>query len=165
MKPRLVLALMTFSLASACDVVSEVGKPCVLVRKARADDPVAPGTKAFPMKESEVNASGQDFVSFGSVGCEELICVRDAAFPKSENGDSPAQGYCSDECIVGSSTDTCKVTDGDALPTVKSRMTCRSLVLDPETLAALQLSDPASYKRIIGTNRSSTFCAGAITAK
>ena len=79
MSVRSALFLSAALLASGCEVTSELGKPCTLVRKATPEERPA-GVRSTPVLESEI-APNQDFISFGSMDCEDLICVRDADVP------------------------------------------------------------------------------------
>ncbi|MFY1831177.1 adventurous gliding motility lipoprotein CglC [Myxococcus fulvus] len=162
------LATTVFVLAG-CKVSSEIGKPCTLVRKAATPQEEAEyPTGAVPVLESEV-ADRQDFISFGSVECEDLICVRDQEYPRArtEEGEvnltAPARGYCSKPCIDGASTSACEVKDTtDVEPNLPKRMTCRSLLLDQETLEALRSADENFYRNTFGENNSPFFCAGRL---
>lgn len=112
-------------------------------------------------------AAQQDFISFGSVNCEDLICVRDQDYPRALNEDgslnenAPAMGYCSKPCVEGGSS--CEVTDTDDVnPDLPRRMSCRPMLLDQDTLDALRSADEAFYRRTFGENNSPFFCAGAL---
>ena len=119
---------------------------------------------------AHTNDIGQDFISFGSIECEDLICVRDAAFPRARNedgtinGGAEAKGYCSKACVEGSNACDVKDTSGvqEDLP---GRMTCRALLLDQETLEALRAADENTYRQTFGENNSPFFCAGAPPAQ
>lgn len=160
MSSRLVLLLSTALLISGCEVTTELGKQCTLVKKPTAEE-AAQGIRNKPVLESEI-APNQDFISFGATDCEDLICVRDAQFPRSEDPNAPALGYCSHECVEGS-TDECEVTGSDVGDDLKNRMGCRSLLLDRGTLERLKREDPVAYRRTFGETNSPYFCAGALS--
>ena len=79
MSARLALLVGAALLSGGCKVTSDIGKPCVLVRKATQAEKDADGCRYQEILEGELQA-GQDFISFGSVECEDLVCVRDADF-------------------------------------------------------------------------------------
>ncbi|WP_426757384.1 adventurous gliding motility lipoprotein CglC [Myxococcus sp. Y35] len=163
---RTALMMSAALLLGGCEVASEIGKPCRLVRKATPEELAAGSDKAVDILEREI-ADRQDFISFGSVNCEDLICVRDQDYPRArkEDGsvdeDAPAMGYCSKPCVEGASS--CDVTDTDDVnPDLPGRMSCRSLLLDQDTLEALRSADEDFYRRTFGENNSPFFCAGAL---
>ena len=76
MKYWLIIASVLFVLAS-CTVSSGLNKPCSLPKKID-------GGTVVPITEQEVqentgsnDTSTRDFVAFGAVDCEDLVCVRD----------------------------------------------------------------------------------------
>ncbi|HZI08822.1 MAG TPA: adventurous gliding motility lipoprotein CglC [Myxococcus sp.] len=164
MSVRTALLMSATLLLGGCAVSSEIGKPCTLVRKATADEEQQFGRKFMPILEHEV-APRQDFISFGSIECEDLVCVRDEDFPRalnddgSVNGNAEARGYCSKACVEDSSA--CEVTDTSGVQEdLPGRMACRALLLDQDTLEALRASDEDFYRRTFGENNSPYFCAG-----
>lgn len=164
MSVRTALLMSATLMLGGCAVSSEIGKECTLVRKATAEEEQLHGRKFMAILESEV-APRQDFISFGSIECEDLVCVRDEDFPRAvdENGEviptAEAKGYCSKACVEGSNA--CEVTDTSGVqPDLPGRMTCRALLLDQETLEALRASDEDFYRRTFGENNSPYFCAG-----
>jgi hypothetical protein len=170
MSVRTALLMSAVLWLGGCEVSSEIGKECTLVRKATAEEEAANGRKFMPIFQREV-ALNQDVISFGSIECEDLICVRDADFPptmeKDENGndtgeidrDAEAKGYCSKECVEGSNACEVKDTSG-VLEGLPERMSCRALLLDQATLEALRAANEAQYRRTFGENNSPFFCAG-----
>ncbi|MCY1015358.1 adventurous gliding motility lipoprotein CglC [Pyxidicoccus sp. MSG2] len=169
MSVRTALLMSAALLLGGCEVSSEIGKECTLVRKASPEEEQEFGRKFMPILEKEV-APKQDFISFGSIECEDLICVRDAAFPRATNEDgsvnpnAEAKGYCSKECVEGSNACEVKDTSG-VLEGLPERMGCRALLLDQDTLDALRSSDEGFYRRTFGENNSPFFCAGAPVAQ
>ena len=164
MSVRTALLMSAALLLGGCEVSSEIGKECTLVRKASPEEEQEFGRKFMAILEKEV-APKQDFISFGSIECEDLICVRDAAFPRATNEDgtvnqnAEAKGYCSKECVEGSNA--CEVKDtSDVLEGLPERMACRALLLDQDTLEALRAADEAFYRRTFGENNSPFFCSG-----
>jgi hypothetical protein len=165
MLPRHAILLSAAFLLGGCEVVTELGKPCVLVRQAKEGDAEYDATAkkqvAVQVKESELTP-GQDFISFGSLDCEEQVCVRDAATPAGDNPNAVALGYCSRPCIEESSA--CEVTNEEVDDALRERMTCRRMMLDDEALNRLKASDPEAYRQMFGTYENSSFCAGRLTA-
>ncbi|MCP3163785.1 adventurous gliding motility lipoprotein CglC [Myxococcus qinghaiensis] len=164
MSLRAAFLVSTALLLGGCKVSSEIGKPCTLVRKALPEENSP--TKTMPVLESEV-ADRQDFISFGSLECEDLICVRDQDYPRARTAEgevdltAAAMGYCSKPCVEGSNA--CEVKDtSDVEPNLPGRMACRSLLLDQDTLDALRSADEGFYRRTFGENNSPFFCAGNI---
>ncbi len=170
MSARLALLVGAALVCGGCEVSSDIGKPCVLVRKATdAEQAAAPDGEPFRyMMESQLTA-GQDFISFGSVECEDLVCVRDADFdpklaPNADKATTAATGYCSKACVEDADTalsNSCAVTTTEAQPEVKERMTCRPMLLDQQALDALRSADRAKYRSYFGDNTSPAFCAAA----
>ena len=122
-------------LGLGCKPATDLNRPCFLVKKNPDGGPTP-----VNLKESEVrNAQGQnkDFIAVGSLDCDDLICVRDSFFVTDAGSDSPAQGYCSRQCVSGSSCPSEK-EDDDKGP---KALNCRALLLSPETLAILSDSD------------------------
>ncbi|MDY7225382.1 adventurous gliding motility lipoprotein CglC [Hyalangium rubrum] len=160
MSPRLVIFLSAALLASGCSVTSELGKECVLVKKPTQEE-LDQGILSVPVLESDV-APRQDFISFGSTSCVELICVRDADFPRNPDQNAVALGYCSQACIEGADATACEVTEPSAPEELRARMECRSLLLDQASLERLRAEDPAAYRATFGDNNSPYFCAGGL---
>ena len=195
MSSRLAVLLSTFLLATGCQVTSDLGSQCVLVKKqltfdaqgnpvCRKDndgnclkDKNGNDLQAFTVGnilERELTA-GQDYISFGAGECEDLICVRDADAPPNPDydpnstdtakKDAPAQGYCSTPCVQGASASACKVTDSSVSTDLRNRMQCRSLLLDQASLDSLRASDPDGYKATFGDTNSPFFCAGGLATE
>ncbi len=158
MSVRTALLMSATLLLGGCAVSSEIGKECLLVRKANPDVEEEKGLRFVVVKEKEV-APNQDFISFGSIECEDLVCVRDADFPRDPDQEAVAKGYCSKACVEGSTSCEVKDTNG-VVEGLKDRMTCRALLLDQETLEALRAADPTFYRQTFGDNNSPYFCAG-----
>ena len=171
MSPRLVLLAATALLCIGCKVDSDVGVPCVLVKKG-------PDGGTTPLKETDLTAD-QDFISFGSVECDRFVCVSDRAYAgtgpadagtttdggtadggTADGGAADLYGYCSRPCVetqpAACEVNNPLVTD----PTLKTRMGCRPLLLDQEVLNQLKESNPQLYEQTFGDNASSHFCAG-----
>lgn len=128
-------------LGIGCKPATDLNTPCTLVK--RNPD----GGTPLTILESEVrNVSGtnKDFISIGSLDCEDLICVRDSNY-LTDGGmdgstpfvDGPAAGYCSRRCVQGS---LCPSAD-EALDKSRDALHCRALLLSQETLAALEATD------------------------
>lgn len=149
----LAATLTVFSFA-ACNSISEVGKPCVLVKK----NPDG-GTGSVPILESEVQAN-KDFISFGAVECEDLVCVRDLSTPRpaTATDTTAAVGYCSKPCAQTSTT-ACRQYDEALDQKPETKTSCRALLLDESTLAAICQNDPTTCSGYFGNTKSPYFCA------
>ena len=150
---RALLALL------GCQDSTDLGKtPCHLVKKGPDGGPV-------DVVVGELSA-GKDFLSFGAVECEDLVCVLDKqgvsavlaqAISNSAVLSNPALGYCSRACAQGSST-TCTPQFDDQQNDPALAMSCQQLVLDSATIAEI-CKDPAKCAAYFDNNRSPFFCA------
>jgi hypothetical protein len=157
MSARLVIVLSAALLASACEVTTQLGQECLLIKQ----DPDRPG-ESTAILEREI-LPGQDFISFGVTDCEDLVCVRDANYVGDSNPDAQAKGYCSQDCVEGSGKSGCEVTDTGVAENIRTGITCRSLLLDQASLERLRQEDPVAYRRTFGENNSPYFCAVALS--
>jgi hypothetical protein len=143
-----VLALIAAALVVAgCKPATDLNTPCRLVK--RNPD----GGSPLPIAEKDVIAkvgADKDFISFGTVECEDLVCVRDTGFKSDAGPDDPAFGYCSRSCVQGN---TCPSYDS-SLDDSADRLRCRALLLDAETLTQL-----ANQGLNPGNVRDPYFCA------
>lgn len=160
MSSRLALLVSAVLLCGGCKVNSDIGTKCLLVKKKVGGT----GTESEPVLRTDLNEN-QDFISFGSLECEDLICVKDASMPIETAENGQVQGYCSKACVPPDDTtpqlqDPCAVTDPNAIESVKSRMACRALLLDQKALDDLRENDPDTYRATFGPNNSPYFCAG-----
>ena len=142
---------------STCTPRTDLGKDCFLVRRNPAYTPDGGGPTAVNLLEKDIKPS-MDFISFGSVECEDLVCVRDLNYvpgPMVKPEDN-AKGYCSRACTAGT---VCPAMVGadDANP-AKS-LSCRALLLDDQTLVAIKTADPATFQKYFGATLSPFFCA------
>ena len=145
--------------AAGCQDSTDLGKaPCNLVKK---------GTDGGPenVTVGELTA-GKDFLSFGAVDCEDLVCVLDrqgvdSVLSQATSNpavlNNPALGYCSRACAQGSST-TCTPQFENQQNNPALRMSCQQLVLDAATIAEI-CKDPAKCLAYFDNNRSPFFCA------
>ncbi len=88
-----------------------------------------------------VVGNNKDFISTGAVECDDLYCVRDSNMPfeRDQNGvitDVVAFGYCSRHCRQN---EACPSSDSSKDKGV-TKLVCRALLLDVETLANAELS-------------------------
>ena len=158
MSVRLALLAAAALVLGGCEVPSEVGKPCLLVKKSSSAD-----RKFDPVVPSDIQLD-QDFISFGAQDCEDLICVRNAGSELQtvvEGDVTRVLGYCSKACLVDSGTNSCTVNHPEAAAEVKGSMSCRALLLDQKALDDLRINNPAEYRATFGENASPTFCAAA----
>ncbi|MBS1150976.1 MAG: gliding motility protein, partial [Myxococcaceae bacterium] len=112
-----------------CRAASQLGEECAMVKRD-----VDGGRLFLTNGEIKVGA-GKDFLSFGSTDCDDLICVRDSDHAPSDGGplnpNETARGYCSKSCLIGNACPSASAKlDGDP----RTRLTCRPLLLDAETL-------------------------------
>lgn len=120
-----------------CRAPTDNNRPCTLKKKG-------PDGSAVAITEGELKAKtgfSKDFISFGVVECEDLICVRDSTFVGSSDANAPAMGYCSVACEFGK--DTCPSFDDAMDRDPNTKLGCRALVLDEQTLAAVCPPPPA----------------------
>lgn len=135
MNRMLFVVAAVLVVGSGCRPATDLNKRCLLVKRNPDGGPTP-----VNLREGEVrNAQGQnkDFIAIGSLDCEDLICVRDSLFTNDASVDSPAEGYCSRQCVLGS---LCPSAD-EALDRSAQALSCRALLLSPETLALLSGSD------------------------
>lgn len=155
----LALAALAWTTAG-CTEKTDLGRECTLTRRATATELQAGSDAIVDIRESEISA-GQDFLSFGVTGCDDLVCVHDASSPLTGTPTASVKGYCTRPCAAG---DACEVTDSAAVPGVAETMACRPLVLDEATLAAIRAADPDFYRANFGESESSAFCAASAPA-
>ncbi len=142
--------LLSAAFVIGCGVKTDLGKTCSLFKRG-------PDGGAVPIKEQDIaGKANKDFISFGAVECEDLVCVRDSSFVSTAQPTDNAQGYCSRPCVLGSTTG-CPAADSadDQNPT--RRLSCRALLLDETTLAACR-ADPDCKARL-GDTTAPYFCA------
>ena len=142
---------------TGCRVQTDLGVECLLVRKGAVEGETAYITNA------EVKP-GQEYISFGAAQCDDLVCVRDANFPvDSANPGQPAKGYCSKHCVPQdgpSLNDSCPAANADDdRKDSPNRLTCREVLLDPETLAAYKAADPVGYEEHFPPDVTPYYCA------
>ena len=132
---RLLFVIAALSvLAMGCKPATDLNSPCTLVK--RNPD----GGKPLAILEGDVRSAqgaNKDFIAVGSVECEDLICVRDSLFTSDAGANEAASGYCSRACVQGSQ---CPSYD-ENLDKGQKALSCRALLLSPETLAALAGGD------------------------
>ncbi len=151
---RTILLALTACVFAACQSKTDLGKPCTLIRRDPAD---STGKHSIPLKNSEIRP-GRDFISFGSTECDDLVCVRDSAQAVTADAGADALGYCSQSCVQ-TSTVGCPAADpADDSDPIK-RLSCRALLLDETTLAAICQSDPTTCQKYFGDTKSPYFCA------
>jgi hypothetical protein len=155
MSVRLALLAAAALICGGCEVPSEVGKPCLMVKKSSSAD------RKFDLVLPSDIQLDQDFISFGAQDCEDLICVRNAGSKLELSEGGSVLGYCSKACLPESTTNACAVNHPEATAEVKSTMSCRALLLDQKALDDLRLNNPSEYRSTFGENASPTFCAAA----
>jgi hypothetical protein len=134
----------------SCKVSSDLNTPCVL-KKKNPDG----GTAPVPILESELRGkqtTSKDFISL-TVDCDKSFCVRDSSLVTDAGPGDFAIGYCSAQCDLGV-PGNCPSYD-DSLDQTSSKLSCRALLLDVETLAQLAGGDAGT----VGNIREPYFCA------
>ena len=126
-------------------------------------DPNVDGGRLYVTNAEIKVGARKDFISFGSIDCDDLICVRDWDYAPPDGGalnpNETAKGYCSRSCIVA---DPCPSSSQEADSNPKTRLTCRPLLLDAETLRALcngTEADRARCNAYFAGTTSPDFCA------
>ncbi|MBX7099546.1 MAG: adventurous gliding motility lipoprotein CglC [Myxococcaceae bacterium] len=153
---RSALGLLALLLVTTgCPAKTDLGRECTLVKKL-------PDGGVTPILEGDIKeGANKDFISLGSVECEDFVCVRDADFPRPglDGGmfdpNAVAHGYCSRPCIKGNNCPAENSADNDD---PKKRLTCRSLLLDSDTLQAICAKTPEKCTAF-GNTTSPDFCA------
>ena len=155
---RPILVCVAVVSLAGCKPPSDLGDTCQMVKR---DHNVDGGRLPIQNRDIKVGAN-KDFISFGSTDCENLVCVRDSAFPVPDGGldpDANALGYCSNRCISG---DPCPSGNPDDDNDARRRLTCRPLLLDVESLRLLcngSAEDKARCKANFGNTTTPDFCA------
>ena len=152
---RMMIALslsIAAGLWAACSQSGDLNKACVLVTKD-AGDPT--GRTPADLLESQIPNTHTDFISFGSPDCDNLVCVRDANYPRGDAGDV-AMGYCSAPCDPGVSAE-CQSFDGNN--TGPNALTCRPLLLDTQTLHSICSQDAGACQEYFSNTSKPFFCA------
>lgn len=155
----LILASAVSLSMMACKADTDLGKPsCHLLKSG-------PDGGSVNVIVAELSA-GKDFLSFGSVECEDLVCVLDVdavsnllaqATANPAVLSDPATGYCSHACAQGSTTG-CTPQYQDLQNDPSLVMGCRPLVLDNDTIAQI-CKDPVKCEEYFNNSRSAFFCA------
>jgi hypothetical protein len=157
MRLRLFLSLTVLAIiavAQACADAGDLNSLCELVTKD-AGDPT--GRTPAPLLLSEIPTTQTDFISFGSPDCDELICVRDYQYV--QDGGAPyAYGYCSAPCTPGAANQ-CQSYDSSLDANPQTKLNCRPLLLDSQTLAAICSDDAGACQEYFSNTRSPYFCA------
>lgn len=136
---------------AACTQTGDIGRPCLLV-KANPD-----GGTPVDLLESEIDVR-RDVISFGALECDDFICVRSRNTPLTGTPQARAQGTCSTDCVPGSATG-CAGLHPDA-PVARGRFTCRGLLLDEQSIAAICTASSDLCRRYFGgPDRTPYFCA------
>ncbi|MFL5322266.1 MAG: adventurous gliding motility lipoprotein CglC [Myxococcaceae bacterium] len=148
------IVLASLGLGAGCGPSSGLNKDCILVKKDPND-----ASKTAQITEADVQSNNnRDIISFGSTDCEDLVCVHEAGSPLTGNPAKELHGFCSKACLEGS-TNSCPSDNPEDDKKPDTKFSCRSLLLDEQTLATLRQSDPESYKKFFGDTTSPFFCA------
>lgn len=136
-----------------CPPTSDLGKPCQMPRRTDAGVTFLTEKEVRARTGTASNAT-RDFLAFGSLDCDDLLCVRDATFTTDAGDDAVAYGYCSKPCDVGAA---CPSYDSKLDDRGDTRLNCRPLLLDEQTLEAIN-QDP-NARKLINNVKSPLFCA------
>lgn len=160
LRARTLLIVVAVALSMmACKADTDLGKPGCHLLKALPDG------GATNVIVAELSA-GKDFLSFGAVECEDLICVLDVDGVAQVLAQAtsvpavlaePATGYCSHSCAQGNTTG-CTPQYQDLQNDPSMIMACRALVLDNDTIAEI-CKDPVKCQEYFNNSRSAFFCA------
>ncbi len=192
LRTTLLSLLPLLSVLPGCKAATDANTPCFLV--GGLPDGGRKGLTEFDL--STVGGTKHDNISFGSVECDDQICVRDSAFSSDAglgsgttctsdadchnsgelcsaradtSGMNPvhkcslaAPGYCSHPCIEGQ---TCQSNDSSLDDSPLTRLSCRALLLDSDTLSAICSGDggTADCVKYFGGNTTPFFCARGTT--
>lgn len=137
----------------ACPPTGDLNRPCQMPRRTDAGTTFLTEKEVRARTGTASNAT-RDFLSFGSLDCADLLCVRDATFTTDAGDDAVAFGYCSNPCDIGAA---CPSFDPEFDKRGDTRLNCRPLLLDEQTLEAIN-QDPQARKLINGV-KSPLFCA------
>jgi hypothetical protein len=146
-------ALVTLAAGfSACPPSTDRGRPCQMPRRTDAGTTFLTEKDVRARTGTASNAT-RDFLAFGSLDCDDLLCVRDATYVTDAGDDAVAFGYCSNPCDIGAA---CPSFDPELDKRGDTKLNCRALLLDEQTLEAIN-QDP-SARKIINV-KSPYFCA------
>jgi hypothetical protein len=146
------LAVVALGLAG-CPPASDLNKPCQMPRRTDAGVTFLTEKEVRARTGTASNAT-RDFLAFGSLDCDDLLCVRDATFLPDAGENDVAYGYCSKPCDIGAA---CPSYQKELDERGDTRLNCRPLLLDEQTLEAIN-QDPAARK-ILNNVKSPYFCA------
>lgn len=151
LKTAMLLGCVTGLLA--CPPVGSLNRPCQMPRRTDAGV-VFLTEKEVRARTGTASNATRDFLAFGSLDCDDLLCVRDATFVTDAGDNDVAIGYCSNPCDVGAPCPSFKKELDERGDT---KLNCRALLLDEQTLEAIN-QDPAARK-ILNNVKSPFFCA------
>jgi len=129
---------LTVLLAAACQS-PDVGQRCRLP------------SRGTPVQGPTPDTAAGDYLEFGNVGCDNLVCIVSPATPGSEYnacsgiGADQQCGYCSKPCV----------SDQDCFRS-ETGLACRQMVLDPAFIAGL---DEATRTAYLADIQFSSYCA------
>lgn len=139
---------------AGCKVTGDIGAECTLVKAVTLPDG---GLGTENMREGEL-PYGRDVISFGSTACEDFVCIRHRFTEPSGNPETIAMGKCSQRGCSPTDPQACEGVSPQADLT-GGPFTCRPLLLDEETLAAICSTDPEMCNQLFGGQTSPYFCA------
>jgi hypothetical protein len=149
--------LLSLTLVLSACPQTDRGRPCKMPRKTDAGTVFITEAQVRARTGTGSNAT-RDFLAFGSLDCDSLLCIRDATFVSDAGDNEDAQGYCSNACDLGAA---CPSYDPRLDDIAATRLNCRPLLLDAQTLAVIN-QDPAA-KALINNVQSEFFCARGST--
>lgn len=148
-----LLFLGCITALAACPPGTDRNRPCQMPRRTDAGV-VFLTEKEVRARTGTASNATRDFLAFGSLDCDDLLCVRDATYSNDAGENDIATGYCSNPCDIGAACPSYKKELDERGDT---KMSCRALLLDEQTLAAIN-QDP-NAKNIINNVQTPFFCA------
>lgn len=142
---------------AACPPGTDRNRPCQMPRRTDAGIVFLTEREVRARTGTASNAT-RDFLAFGSLDCDDLLCVRDATYVTDAGDNDPATGYCSNPCDLGA---PCPSYDQKLDERGDTKLSCRALLLDEQTLEAIN-QDPAA-RSILNNVKSPFFCARGST--
>jgi len=145
-------------LVVACKPRPDLNTPCSMPRRTDAGVSFVTERQVRELiGTGSARDATRDFIAFGSLDCEDLVCVRDATFVSDAGLDEAAKGYCSKVCDAFIA-DTCQSSDPALDQRGDTRLGCRPLLLDQQTLEAIN-QDPVARRYFPNPVKTEFFCA------
>jgi hypothetical protein len=107
-------------------------------------------SRGTPVQGPTPDTAAGDFLEFGNVGCDNLVCIVSPAVSGSPYNACPNGecGYCSKPCV----------SDADCFRS-ETGLACRQMVLDPAFMTQLAETDPELLSKYLADIQFSSYCA------